>query len=175
MVSSNGLCLHPGRADFPPRGGRMRRASARGPRKVAGVCEMGTTCIAQKRAPGKLYPRAAGQREPKGGPPRRAGAPAGADAFLGGSVCVPARAVRAGAGPLEHFAEENICKTDIFLRFRRLAPAVATQEATDGDMVTATASQRNRCRYPYAGRACQRLAPFPRRAGQAAEKRGFPP
>ncbi|WP_300879590.1 hypothetical protein [uncultured Desulfovibrio sp.] len=34
---------------------------------------------------------------------------------------------------LEHFAEENICKTDIFLRFRRLAPAVATQEATDGD------------------------------------------
>ena len=98
----------------------MRRASARGPRKVAGVCEMGTTCIAQKRAPGKLYPRAAGQREPKGGPPRRAGAPAGADAFLGGSVCVPARAVRAGAGPLEHFAEENICKTDIFLRFRCL-------------------------------------------------------
>ncbi|WP_300967881.1 hypothetical protein [uncultured Desulfovibrio sp.] len=34
---------------------------------------------------------------------------------------------------LENFAEENICLTDIFLRFRCLAPAVATQEATDGD------------------------------------------
>ena len=73
----------------------------------------------------------------------------------------------------EHFAQENICKTEIFLRFRCLAPAVATQEATDGDMVTATASQRNRCRYPYAGRACQRRAPFPHKAGQVAEKRGF--